>query len=472
MCLKDCSEKENTTIQNNISLKISNERTEKMEEKNEINAAAVAEEAVKAERKRVETIHNVCKGEFAEIEAKAVAEGWNKEQTCEAVLAEMRNKRPSVTSTPIVAKKNEFNEESLTCAVALRAGIDKETLVKEYGEETVEFGYKNMDISMRDVVRESLKLNHLDAPRSIGNGEIRAAFSTVSLPGILSNVANKSLLKAYNSIVRTAPKLCSKGNLVDFKTNYRYRLVDAGNLEQLSPNGEIPNGTLKEEGATNQLKTYGKMLKITREMIINDDLSAFTQIPTAFGAKAGKLVDQLFYERLISNPTQGDGNALFSSAHRNYLSGSTYALSADALKKGIELFMKQKDADGQPIAVEPRYLLVPPALKFKAIELLSSVSVVATGSTDKVIPSYNSLSASGIEVVCSPYLTSETGWYLFGSPSEVDTFEIGYLNGRETPIVEQGEVDFNQLGLQFRVYFDIGIKEQDFRGIVYAAGAN
>ena len=90
----------------------------------------------------------------------------------------------------------------------------------------------------------------------------------------------------------------------------------------------------------------------------------------------------------------------------------------------------------------------------------------------------NVLSQENLQVVSSPYLAnsayegaSAASWYLFGDKRQVDTFEIGYLKGHRTPTVERGETDFNTLGLWFRVYFDIGVREQDHRGMVKANGA-
>jgi hypothetical protein len=38
------------------------------------------------------------------------------------------------------------------------------------------------------------------------------------------------------------------------------------------------------------------------------------------------------------------------------------------------------------------------------------------------------------------------------------------------PKVEKGDADFDTLGIKFRVYFDLGVREQDFRGMVKFAG--
>ena len=168
-----------------------------------------------------------------------------------------------------------------------------------------------------------------------------------------------------------------------------------------------------------------------------------------------------------------------STNHKNLLTGAASALSADSLKKGIKAFLDQTDSDGQPISVEPSILLVPTALKFLAQELTQGRALVMSGGADNTVrPAINVLADEGLAVVSSPYLSnakypgaSDASWYLFGKPGTVDTFEIGYLKGKRTPTVERGDLDFNVLGIWFRVYFDVGIREQDHRGMVKSNGA-
>ena len=242
-----------------------------------------------------------------------------------------------------------------------------------------------------------------------------------------------------------------------------------GNLEPIAPDGEIKEGGLTEEHAVNQLDTYGKKFCLTRKMIIDDDLDAFAKIPAMMGQRAAKLVDKLFFERLISNPTQEDGSALFSTAHRNIIS-TDGAFGKESLQKAIEMFENQVDADGQPIATSASRLLVPSALKFAAKELLHSALMIATGSSNAKMPAYNVMSDENLEIVSSPHLKNAADWYLFGNPSEIDTFEIGFLKGKRTPTIQQGDTDFNTLGMWFRIYFDIGVREQDYRGVLKVIG--
>ena len=444
-----------------------------------VDVKAIAQEAVKAERDRVGMIKAICNGEFPEIEAKAISEGWQKEEVNEAVLAAFRKKQPTADVSITIKKGHEMNAKHLEAALSLRAGIDGDSLAREFGDQVVEAAQKDMDMPLRSVLAECMRLEGMEAPRTFDNAAIKAAFSTVSVPGILSNVANKKLMQAYEAQPIIATKLCTTGDLTDFKENQRFRLTDIGDLQPVGADGEIKDGAVGEEMATNQLETYAKKFCLTRKMIINDDLGAFLKVPTSMGNRAARLVDQLFFKRLLANPTTTDGKALFSNAHKNLVSGANSALSADSLKKAMQLFMDQTFADGQPISVEPSILLVPTALKFLAQELTQGATFMMSGGAENVVrPSVNVIAQQNLQVISSPYLgnakyagSSEASWYLFGKPGTVDTFEIGYLKGKRTPTVERGDLDFNVLGIWFRVFFDIGIREQDHRGMVKATGS-
>ena len=443
-------------------------------------AREAAQNAVKAERERISAIQAICDGEFPEIEREAIAGGWTPEVVTKKVLETIRAERPAANVNISVNTAPEGGElrKTIEAAMCLRVGVSADQLEKSYGAQTVEAGMAEMDMPLKQLLIECMKLDGIPYSRGFDNETIRAAFSSVSLPGILSNVANKKLLQSYEAQPIIAMKLCSTGDLNDFKENDRFRLTDVGDLLPIAADGEIKDGGLIEESAKNQLDTYGKKFCLTRKMIINDDLGSFMKVPTAMGNRAARLIDQLFFSRLLSNPAQADGKALFSTNHKNLLSGASSALSSDSLKKAIQLFLDQVDADGQPISVEPKYLLVPTALKHLAIELTQGATLIMSGTDNAVRPALNVLSDENLQVISSPYLgnsayegSSQTGWYLFGDPKTVDTWEIGFLKGKRTPTVERGETDFNTLGLWFRVYFDLGVREQDHRGMVKANGA-
>ena len=437
------------------------------------------------ERNRVAGIQEICAGEHDTIQARAITEGWSTERTSTAVLQAIHDARPKADVNIIVKRQPEGVEmkSTLEAALSFRAGFTGDELLRDHSERVVDAASKIRANSLYDVFCSCIRLEGMTVPTGSDTEVIRLAFSTVSLPGILSNLANKRLLKAFISQPLIATRLCSEGDLNDFKENERFRLTDVGDLEPVAADGEIKDGGVREDKATNQLDTYGKKFVLTRKMIINDDLGAFMKFPTSMGNRAARLIDQLFFLRLLSNPTQGDGKKLFHTGHKNLLTGADSPLNHESLSNGITMFLDQTDADGQPISVEPRYLLVPTNLKHDAIQLTRGTQLIMAGgdATDgaspTLMPALNVLADENLTVISSPYLTnvkypgySTTGWYLFGAPGQVDTFEIGYLKGKRTPTIERGNTDFNTLGMWFRVYFDLGIREQDWRGMVKSDG--
>ena len=437
---------------------------------------AAVEEAVKAERKRTSEIKEICGGEFADIEAKALAENWDVDQTRKEVLAAYRKQKPASSVNVIIAERST-DQNTLEAALGFRVGLSEDALIKANGEKAVEAGASMMDMSLGQLMVECCRLEGKSVSGRHDQDTIRAAFSTVALPSVLGNVANRKLLQAFEAQPVAALKLGRTGDLNDFKESQRIRITDLGGMEAVGNDGNLKHGAIGEEVAVNQLETYGKAFCLTRKMIINDDIGAFMQVPTAMGNRAARLIDQLLFARLLANPVQGDGTALFAAGHKNLLSGNTSALSKESLEKALALFLNQTDADGNPIAVEAKYLVVPPALKYTAMELVKGATLIP-GADGALRPAMNAIVQDNLEVIASPYLSnakiagnSESSWYLFGNPAQTDTFEIGYLKGKRTPTIERGETDFNTLGQWFRIYFDLGVRELGHRGMVKSVGA-
>ena len=215
---------------------------------------------------------------------------------------------------------------------------------------------------------------------AFGRG-IEAAGSTVSIGGILSNVANKFLLDGFNSVERTWRNIAAIRSVTDFKTVTSYRLTGNDQYERVSPGGEIKHGTLGEETYTNKADTYALMLAIDRTDIINDDLGAITTVPRKLGAGSGKTINDIFWKTFLGN-LQG-GSAFFAAGNNNFISGADTALGIDGLTKAEVTFMDQVDSDGKPLGVMPAILLVPTALSAMGSQLFKSMELRDNGSSAK-----------------------------------------------------------------------------------------
>jgi hypothetical protein len=134
-------------------------------------------------------------------------------------------------------------------------------------------------------------------------------------------------------------------------------------------------------------------------------------------------------------------------------------LSIAGLKEAVNLFRKLVDPDGNPIAVRPSVLVVPPELEITAAEIMGS-ALIQSGATGGQ-PSTN-VFAGRYQVVGSAYLTNAADYYLLASPADLPVMEVAFLNGVQSPIVETAEADFNTLGVQMRGYFDFGVAKAEY----------
>lgn len=181
------------------------------------------------------------------------------------------------------------------------------------------------------------------------------------------------------------------------------------------------------------------------------------------------------------NPPGDRKSARRKSVHANnanLLTGAGSVLAAAGLDDSIEAFMEQMDANLNPVLIEPKVLLVPPALHATARGLMNSAAVVGSTTANTLLPS-NNVWAGFLSVVASPYLgvtvgltgSSDTAWYVLAGPGDFSVIDVAFLNGQVTPHVESAEMDFDVLGMQWRVYSDWGVAMLEPKGGVKSNGA-
>ena len=304
-----------------------------------------------------------------------------------------------------------------------------------------------------------------------------AGFSTVSLPGILSRVANKAMLQSYNDGMGVAREFCAETDTTDFKQFDRYRMTEAGDFEELGATGEIKSSTLTEETLSNQVKTYGRMFGITRQMLINDDLGAMLAIPSLLGKMAARTLEKSVIS-LLANASTGAASTNFffstSSAKKkaNYAAGAATALDIDALGTAYKLFLDQVDSQGNPIMVEPSLLLVTNKNAVNARKLFNDAAYRFTNADTKETTEnqWQGMFRPLVSPFLSQLATTEDEYYLLPTPSDTAVINIAYLRGQRSPVISQSDVDFNQLGVQMRGVFDFGVALWDQRLAVKMAG--
>ncbi|HBG25932.1 MAG TPA: hypothetical protein DDX75_02430, partial [Phycisphaerales bacterium] len=380
--------------------------------------------AAAAETTRITAIKKICSGKYDDIEAKAIAEGWDQPK-CE--LEVLRASRPNVniiTSQKITATPKVYE------AVALMAsGIAGSRLEKFYDTQTLEQADKLRGIGIQEYC-EQICAMQLPRFRRDASAWLSAAFSTASLPGILSNVANKMLLEGYSYIEDAWRKVCKIASVNDFKEHSRYRMTGSFKFEQVGADGELKHGKIDEQKYGQKADTHGIMFALTRQMIINDDLAAFTDVPRQIGMGAAEAIADAVWALLLSNPS-----SFFSAAHKNYKDGADTALSGDSLTDAEVVFGEQTKPNGKPLGIQPSIILVPTALRVPADLLMKSPMLNETTTANKGKPSSNP-HIGKYDVVSSSYLSnssftgySSKAWYLFADPNRLPALEVAFLNG-------------------------------------------
>jgi ATP-dependent protease ClpP protease subunit len=300
---------------------------------------------------------------------------------------------------------------------------------------------------------------------------IRAMHSTSDFPKILENVVTKSLRMGYEGEMRTFQAFTRRATLTNLKEVSRVQLAGAPALKRVREGGEYEYGTMGEGAEKYSVLKYGRLFALTWETIINDDLDALTRIPQAFGASAASLESDLVWAIFTGNPNMADGVALFHATHGNL--GTATALKAaledapalDPIAEAREKMMLQKGIEGRYITVRPRHLIVPPKLERTAQKITSPDFVAAKQSaTNNVDRTLN--------LVVEPRLqdASTTAWFMAADPSQIDTIEVGYLQGNEG-IYTESKAGFETDGVVVKARHVVGTKAIDHRGLYKNAGA-
>lgn len=295
----------------------------------------------------------------------------------------------------------------------------------------------------------------------------RAFHAGSDLTNVLLNTANKILARGYGEEVQTWRPLAIQSDNTDFKPNYLVQLNASIVPEKVLEDGEYKFGTMSDGKTTYQLSTYGKGLMISRQALINDDLSALDRLPAKMGAGCALLESNLVWEQLTSGASGAtvtlDNKALFHADHNNTGTGVIGITGIDA---GVTKMRKQTDPTGNSLNVQASYLIVPPELRTAALQFL-----YPTGYAPSTLASINPF-AGGMELIVEARLSADSTayYYLAANPNRIDMLQFGYLAGEGGPTITTTEKR-NPDGVEMLVRHDFYCALADHRGFYRSTGA-
>ena len=424
-------------------------------------------EAQSAERERVATILDLTGrlGLERGLADDLVARGVELDEARRVILDKVAARSEETRSFAQVATPLGGRDERLTRREAVTNALLHRYSPSLFSLDEPARSYRGM--TLLELSREFLTSAGVNV-RGMSRDEIatRALHSTSDFPEILAAVTNKTLRQAYEAYPQTFRPFCRQVQASDFRDIARVQLGEAPQLQKVSESGEFKRGTIGEARERYRVETYGRVVAITRQTIINDDLDAFTRLPAMYGTAIATLESDIVWAILVANPTMGDGTALFHATHRN-LAATGAMLSTASIGDARAAMAKQTGIDKKTVLnIRPSFLLVPVALELAAEQLLAQ-NIVPAKMADVVPQSIRSLA-----VIAEPRLDSASvnAWFLAASPAQIDTIEYAYLEGQQGAYIETRN-GFDVDGVEIKCRLDFGAKAIDWRGLYRNPGA-
>jgi len=425
----------------------------------EASVATVEDENVSAERFRVSQIYSLAAGKYKELVQEAVDGKMTVIEFSKKLVEALRAGRPQGFNINANGGQKMDQKDVIGCALSLRAGASEQSLIKAYGEKTLDASSAYRGISLQETITACAKAEGKSVGPVFGRDSIRAGFSTISLPTILGNTITRVLLDDFSrrNNESAIDKIFAIQDVNDFKKVARIR-VTPGRLEEVAPGIEIPAVNATEEKYENQASTHAGRFILTYQDIVNDDLGFATNMPRQMSKKAFDAKEARGIALIEAN-----AGSFFSSGHANL---STGVFNLSNLATAMSKLRRQKDITGDPINLSPKFVLVPSELEATANAIYTSTMV--HGSTDAASDNY--LRGKLIPIVSS-FLTAAAPYYVVADPMDCAMGSICYLKGARAPQVEQGTMNLDNLSIAWTCWFDFGVALEDYRGAVKSSGA-
>jgi HK97 family phage prohead protease len=297
--------------------------------------------------------------------------------------------------------------------------------------------------------------------------------TTSDFPNLLQAATARYLNDLYSASPSPLKKLARKRLVPDFRQITALSMLPVGMLRKVVENAEFKRVSIAEGTNGYKLATFGEIFGMSRQAFINDDLGYFSDLGRMWARAAVETEAAQLVGLITGNgPTLDDGQPLYSAAHGN-LSATSDAITTASLSAARIAMWAQKNPDGTPANVPPRYLVVGPAKQTEAEALLN---------VDPWLPGYTSFNSNAkstyggetpnstlLTLIVDPRITGNS-WRLFTDPSNWPVLEYANLQGQEGLFTDT-RIGFSIDGFEFKARIDFGAGVVDYRGTYKNPGA-
>jgi len=326
------------------------------------------------------------------------------------------------------------------------------------------------------LTRDQIAICAMFGPEKAG---IRAAaggaayHGTGSFSNLTLDAVNKSMMIGYQEVPATWRGPMKQGqSATDFKNIHRMQLGAIPNLPVWNDSVRPEMASMADGKQSYAVECRSIGIDFGYKLIVNDDMSALTSTPMKLGDAAARTVNTVAWAQITSNPTMRDAQTLFLETpaglrFRKNLTTGTGAPSSTTLGT-LKALMRLMRGENTPEGTEsadilnlmPAYLVVPASLETTAEVLVNSIYDPGSTGAGTFNPTRS------LKLVVEPLLdaASTVAWYVFAEPTRVETVEVTFLAGQETPQVREVR-DEHTLASTYYILQSVAAKALDHRGI-------
>ncbi|MGC2774330.1 MAG: prohead protease/major capsid protein fusion protein, partial [Bradyrhizobium sp.] len=432
---------------------------------------AATRAAVASERSRVSEITtlSVRHGMAADFTEKHIKDGTSLDEVRVAVLdavAARHAKQPISGRVEVITDEGDTVRAAVENAIQHRAnpgGVKLAPEAREWrGMSLMELGRTFHEQTTGERLRGLGKMELAGRLLGIDNGmgmRSGGMMSTSDFPNILANVISKRLRQAYDVAPQHWKRLSRQNNAPDFKERAVMQLSSLPQLKRITEGGEYTYAGMTDAKESYALATFGRIISVTRQTLINDDMGAFDRIPMLLGRAAAETEANVFWQIILTNPKMGDGVPLFDAKHNNI--GAADGVNVTSLNVARVAMRKQASfpAPGEkpePMNLTPALILSSPD---KETEIQQFLATTLYPQLDAQVNPFK----GSLEAIVEARL-SGNAWYLFADPATIDTFEYAYLEGEEG-LYTESRLGFHVDGIEIKGRLDFAAKAIDWRGM-------
>jgi hypothetical protein len=429
-----------------------------------VNVEEIRKEAQEQERKRVKEIKEAVRNlGLDETQAdKFIEEGTAVDEVRKVLITEFKRQDPLKDQKPhadtrTIADETDKKRGAIVEALTLRAQGKVADGANEYrgmnmlriAQECIErAGGNTKGMTDAQIAQAALNL------RNVG------MHSTSDFPILLGETMDRTLRAEYEYETPTYQPFVTNRLAPNFRQITSAQFFGGNEIDLVTEGGKYEYGTFGESKEFYRVYKYGKMVAVTWEAIVNDDLSAFSRVPQSIALEIREKQADLVYAILL-NPyvMKTDNQQLFHSTHGNLAPTGTAldeaALSAMRLAMRTQKGPSATPGKGKVISGNrPRFLLVGPELETQAQKILTAITASTTGDVN--------VFAGSMQLIVEHRLTDKR-FYGIADPRRIPFIETATIAGEELAVSQR--VGFDVDGIEFKFRSIFGCAALDWRGV-------